>query len=192
MSPVNPSRPTFFADADAFREWLKKHAASADMLLVGFRKVGSGQPSMTWPQSVDEALCYGWIDGVRKRIDDVSYVIRFTPRKPTSIWSDVNVAKFEQLRSKGRMTPAGVKAFEQRRAERSGVYSHERTDDPELTASEVEAFKKDSGAWAFFQATPPSYRKVVLHWITTAKQVSTRATRLAKLVAACATGVRLK
>lgn len=184
--------PRFFANAKSFRVWLEKHASSANELLVGFHKVDSGRPSMTWSESVDEALCFGWIDGVRKRIDGDSYCIRFTPRKPTSIWSAINIAKFETLRAQGRMTAAGEQAFAYRSEARSVVYAYEQMSSATLSAEEVGEFKRSEAAWKFFEATPPSYRKVILHWITTAKRVETRASRLRKLIDACATGTRLR
>jgi uncharacterized protein YdeI (YjbR/CyaY-like superfamily) len=161
-------------------------------LLVGFHKVDSGRPSMTWPESVDEALCFGWIDGVRKRIDEHAYSIRFTPRKPASIWSAVNIAKFEQLSASGRMTPAGAAAFAHRTEAKSGVYAYEQADTAELSAAETRAFKRDKAAWKYFEATPPGYRKVILHWITSAKREETRASRFATFVQACAAGKRLR
>lgn len=184
--------PTFFPTATAFRQWLASNAGSATELLVGFHKVGSGRPCMSWSESVDEALCFGWIDGVRKRIDDASYSIRFTPRKPTSIWSAINIAKIAQLQAEGRITPAGAKAFAKRTEAKSKVYSHEREAPAELSAAELRSFKRNKAAWRFFESTPPSYRKVVLHWITGAKQPETRVARLAKLLEASAAGQRLK
>jgi uncharacterized protein YdeI (YjbR/CyaY-like superfamily) len=183
--------PLFFADAHAFRAWLDTHAAGASELLVGFHKVGSSQPCMRWAESVDEALCYGWIDGRRTRIDDDSYTIRFTPRKPSSIWSLVNIAKMEKLRAEGKMTPAGEAVFALRREAKSGIYAHERSDIPELAAAERERFQQDMAAWDCFQAAPPGYRKTILHWITKAKREETRSKRLAQLMQACATGKRL-
>ncbi|KFI08912.1 YdeI family protein [Massilia sp. BSC265] len=183
--------PVFFADAAAFRAWLAAHAATATELLVGFHKVGSGRPCMSWSESVDEALCFGWIDGVRRRIDDDTYSIRFTPRKRDSIWSVVNIARMDKLRADGRMTPAGEAAFAHRSAAKSGVYSHERLDAPELTDEELARFRQDAAAWAYFEAVPPGYRKTVLHWITAAKKAETRAGRLDKLMQACAAGRRL-
>jgi uncharacterized protein YdeI (YjbR/CyaY-like superfamily) len=147
---------------------------------------------MSWPQAVDEALCFGWIDGVRKRIDNVSYQIRFTPRKRDSIWSAVNVAKFEKLRESGRMTKAGEAAFSHRIEERSKVYAYEQTAQAELLPSELQQFKKNKTAWAFFQSCPPSYKKVLLHWITTAKRPETRSQRLLKLIEASAAEKRLR
>jgi uncharacterized protein YdeI (YjbR/CyaY-like superfamily) len=184
--------PTFFESAQAFRRWLELNAASAPELVVGFHKVGTGRPSMSWPASVDEALCFGWIDGVRKRIDGQSYLIRFTPRKPTSIWSAINIAKFEQLQAQGRMTPAGARAFAHRKAEKSAIYAYEQERTAELSAPELSLFRRDKAAWAFFECTPPGYRKVILHWVTTAKRAETRASRFNTLLQACAAGQRLR
>ena len=184
--------PTFFESAAAFRSWLEANAAAKKELLAGFRKVGSGRASMSWPESVDEALCFGWIDGVRRRIDDASYGIRFTPRKPTSIWSAVNLAKVERLRAEGRMTPAGEQAFARRREHRSNVYAYEQAAVPELSAAERRAFRREKAAWKFFEATTPGYQKTLRHWITTAKRPETRAARLATLIGACAAGKRLR
>ena len=178
--------PTFFPSADAFRHWLDANAARATELLVGFHKVGTGQPSMSWSESVDEALCFGWIDGVRKRIDDATYTIRFTPRKPGSIWSAINIAKVGQLQVEGRMTPVGIEAFARRTEARSKVYAYERE-----APAELRAFKRDKAAWRFFESAPPSYRKVVLHWVCSAKKPETRAARLGKLLAASAAAQRL-
>ena len=147
---------------------------------------------MTWPESVDEALCFGWIDGVRKRIDEYAYQIRFTPRKPTSIWSAINIAKYEKLSSEGRMTEAGTQAFAHRKDERSVVYAYEQDAIAELSPPELKQFQRDKAAWKFFEATPPSYRKVILHWITSARKSETRASRFEKLVDACRNGIRLR
>lgn len=183
---------TFFARAADFRAWLDDHAATTPELLVGYHKVASGTPSMTWPESVDEALCVGWIDGVRRRIDDTRYCIRFTPRRPGSIWSAVNIAKVAALRAAGRMTPAGEAAFAARREDRSGVYAFERDQPAELDAAESAAFRAQAAAWRFFEAQPPGYRRVVLHWVVSAKRADTRARRLAALVEACGRGERLR
>lgn len=184
--------PQYFDTPAAFRAWLAAHAASAPALLVGFHKVGSGRTSLTWSESVDEALCFGWIDGVRKRVDEQRYTIRFTPRRASSIWSAVNIAKFEQLVAQGRMTAAGERAFASRSEARSGVYAHEQAATAELSAPERLAFEQQGAAWSFFQATPPGYQKVILHWVTTAKRAETRASRLARLIEACAAGQRLR
>lgn len=184
--------PTFFPTPSAFRHWLEAFAASATELLVGFHKVGTGQPSMSWSQSVDEALCFGWIDGVRKRIDDAAYTIRFTPRKPGSIWSAINIAKVTQLQAEGRMTTAGAEAFARRTEARSKVYAYEQDGTAELTSAELRAFEHNKPAWLFFGNTPPGYKKQMLHWVCTAKKPETRASRFAKLVEACAAGQRLR
>lgn len=182
--------PTYFENAQAFRRWLERHAATTPELIVGFYKVGTGKPSVTWSESVDEALCFGWIDAVRKRIDDASYQIRFTRRKPTSIWSAINIAKFHSLQAQGRMTPAGAEAFAHRRDERSVVYAYEQEDIASLSAQELRAFRRDAAAWAYWQGTPPGYQKQMLHRIATAKKAETRAARLAKLMALSAAGER--
>jgi uncharacterized protein YdeI (YjbR/CyaY-like superfamily) len=183
--------PTFFSDARTFRAWLETNAASATELLAGFHKVGSGKPCMSWSESVDEALCFGWIDGRRKRIDDESYSIRFTPRKASSIWSVVNIAKMDRLRAEGKMHAAGEAAFALRLEAKSGIYAHERADVPELADPERERFQRDKAAWDYFQAAPPGYRKTMLHWITGARRDETRSKRLAELMQACAAGIRL-
>lgn len=190
--PIVPSpAPTFFATAAAFRAWLDRHAATSREIVVGFWKVGSGTPSMTWSEAVDEALCVGWIDGVTKRVDERAYQIRFTPRKPASIWSAVNIRKFHALEAEGRMTDAGRAAFARRTAGKSAIYSHERTTPPELTAEETRTFEGNGPAWRYFEACPPGYRRQILHWITTAKKPETRARRLAKTIEACTAGTRL-
>jgi uncharacterized protein YdeI (YjbR/CyaY-like superfamily) len=190
---VKPPAPAlaFFATAGDFRRWLARNAHRAEELVVGFHKVGSGLPSMTWPESVDEALCFGWIDGVRKRVDGTAYQIRFTPRKPGSTWSAVNIAKAERLIAEGRMQPAGLEAFARRIAEKSRVYSYEQDEAASLTAAETKAFRRDKAAWRYFESAPPGYRRTVLHWIVSARQPATRERRLAKLIAACAAGRRL-
>ncbi|MDH4165249.1 MAG: YdeI/OmpD-associated family protein [Gammaproteobacteria bacterium] len=183
---------TFFATPEHFRAWLRKHAATEPELIVGYWKVGSGRPSMTWPESVDEALCFGWIDGVRKRIDDTAYQIRFTRRRPTSIWSAVNLKKYEQLLAAGRVTEAGKRAYACRKEEKSKVYAYEQPAHADLTSVEVRAFKAHREAWKHFESSPPSYRKVLLHWITSARKPETRAARLGKLIAASRKGERLR
>lgn len=184
--------PTFFPTATAFRHWLEAGAGDATELLVGFHKVGTGRPSMSWSESVDEALCFGWIDGVRKRIDDATYSIRFTPRKPGSIWSAINIAKIERLRAAGRMTVAGATAFERRTESRSRIYSYEQEALADLTPVELRAFKRSKAAWRYFESAPPGYRKQMLHRVCNAKRPETRAARLDKLITASAAGQRLK
>ena len=184
--------PRYFASSAGFRQWLEDNAAAATALLVGYHKVETGRPSMSWSESVDEALCFGWIDGVRRRIDAHRYSIRFTPRKVTSVWSTVNIAKVEALRAQGRMTPAGERAFANRKEAKSSIYAYEQKAAAELSAQEIRAFQRRKRAWSFFDATPPSYRKVMLHWVTTARRAETRAARFAKLMDACAAGKRLR
>ena len=182
--------PRFFSTPAQFRAWLDKHHASVSAVLVGYHRKDSGKPSMTWSESVDEALCYGWIDGIRRTYDESSYTIRFTPRKPKSIWSNVNIAKVETLIAEGRMRPAGLAAWERRDPERSGIYSFER-EKAEFDASSLRAFEKNRKAWSFFQAQPPGYRRLATHWVTSAKKPETRAKRLAALIAHSARKERL-
>lgn len=181
----------FFESATQFRAWLAEHGGQRTELIVGFWKVGSGRPSMTWSESVDEALCFGWIDGVRKRIDDASYQIRFTPRKKGSIWSAINIAKVEALIAAGRMAPAGLAAYEARTEAKSLAYSYEQRTHPELLESEVQHFKRHKVAWSFFEACPPSYRRPILHWVVSAKKPETRDRRLGQLIEACGRRERL-
>ena len=173
--------PIFFASQSDFRKWLQKNHKKESEVLVGFYKVGSGKPSMTWSQSVDEALCFGWIDGVRKSIDNDSYQIRFTPRKPGSNWSAVNIKKIEELTKKGLMQPAGHAAFEKRIESKSGIYSFEK-EETELTPDFKKQFKANKKAWEYFQTLAPSYRKISTHWVMSAKQESTRKKRLNQLI----------
>ena len=182
----------FFATPAEFRAWLEAHHADADELLVGFHKKASGRPSITWPESVDEALCFGWIDGVRRGIDADSYSIRFTPRRRRSIWSTVNVARAQELIESGRMTPAGLAAFEARTEERSGVYSFERTEEPRLDAGQEARFRANPRAWEWFEGRPPGYRRAALHWVLSAKREETRERRLSTLIEDSAHGRTVK
>ena len=185
-------KPTFFADAAAFRHWLDQHAESAAELLVGFHKVATGEPCMSWSESVDEALCFGWIDGVRKRIDEATYTIRFTPRKATSIWSAINIAKVAKLQAEGRMRPPGMQAFEKRSAAKSAIYAYEQAESAELSADELLTFKDNKPAWSYFDKCPPGYRQQMLHRICSAKRPQTRAARLKRLIEASAESRRLE
>ena len=173
--------PTFFAKSSDFRKWLAKNHKKERELLVGFYKVGSGKPSITWPQSVDEALCFGWIDGVRKRIDAESYTIRFTPRKPSSIWSSINIKKIEDLTQQGLMRSAGIEAFAKRSENRSKIYAYEN-DPAKLSPAFEKKFKASKKAWAFFTSQAPSYKKTIIHWIMRAKQETTQISRLEKTI----------
>ncbi len=182
--------PAFFETPADFRAWLAEHHAAATELLVGFYKKGSGRPSLTWPESVDEALCYGWIDGVRRGVDAGSYTVRFTPRKAGSIWSSVNIEKVRVLTELGRMQPAGLAAFEARKADRSGVYSHEQGD-VAMPEPYLGLLRADAAAWAFFERQPASYRKAASWWVASAKKDETRRKRLDALVAFSAQGERV-
>lgn len=188
MTPTQP--PTFFADAATFARWLARHHASASELWVGYWKKHTGKPSMDWPQSVREALCVGWIDGLRRSLDGDVYVIRFTPRKPTSVWSAVNIRIAEELIAEGRMRPAGLAAFAQRhRHEKSGYTFSDR---PEQLPPPMQLrLQADRAAWAFWQAQPPGYRRSAVHWVMNAKRDATREKRLAQLIVDNAAGRRL-
>ncbi|MCS3529748.1 YdeI family protein [Chryseobacterium sp. JUb7] len=181
---------TFFETQEDFRDWFEKNHATEKELLVGFYKVGTKKISMTWPQSVDQALCFGWIDGIRKSIDHESYSIRFTPRKPTSIWSAINIKKVEDLSKAGLMKPEGLKAFELRKEEKSAIYSHEK-EPAMLDPAYEKQFKTNKKAWEFFNNQAPSYKKVILHWITSAKQEKTRLSRLEKTIIESELGKRV-
>ncbi|MEO6536995.1 MAG: YdeI/OmpD-associated family protein [Ferruginibacter sp.] len=172
---------TFFATQTAFRAWLKQYHKTETELLVGFYKVDSGKPSMTWSQSVDQALCFGWIDGVRKSINEESYCIRFTPRKRTSIWSGINIKKVEELKKSGLMTPDGQKAFNLRTENKSKIYAYEKPP-ADLSPAYEKQFKMNKPAWTFFNFQAPSYRKLMIHWVMNAKQEKTRLSRLEKTI----------
>jgi uncharacterized protein YdeI (YjbR/CyaY-like superfamily) len=176
-----------FRSPAAMAKWLLEHHAAARELWVGFYKVGSGKASITWPESVDAALCVGWIDGVRKNVDACSYKIRFTPRKPKSVWSAINIAKVKLLSEQGRMTPAGLAAFEARRDNRSGIYAYEQHS-VELPAPYAQQLRKNRRAWIYWQKRPPSYRKTACWWVVSAKQETTRLKRLQLLTECCASG----
>ena len=182
-------RPTYFATPEAFRAWLEENHATAPELLVGFWKVGSVRPSMTWHESVDEALSFGWIDGVRRSLGDEAYTIRFTPRRRGSIWSAKNIKRFHELKAEGRIRQAGEAAFADPKA-KTGQYAFERPL-AELSPEESAAFQEDAAAWARFNAFPPSYRKVALNWVVSAKRPETRARRLKILIEDSANGRKI-
>lgn len=173
-------KPVFFKSPADFRKWLEAHHTTVPELWVGFYKKGSGNPSMTWPESVDEALCFGWIDGIRKSVDEISYTIRFTPRRPTSIWSAVNIKRIQILIDQGLVRPAGLKAFEKRKENKAGIYSYENRP-AELDDSYEKILKKNKAAWEFYRAQPPSRRKAINWWILSAKKEETRLNRINKL-----------
>jgi uncharacterized protein YdeI (YjbR/CyaY-like superfamily) len=180
--------PTFFATPADFRAWLERHHESHSELIVGFHKRGSGRPSITWPEAVDQALCFGWIDGVRRRIDDTSYSIRFTPRKARSTWSAVNIKRMKELVEEGLVAPAGLAAFERRTDDRSAIYSYEQRKAAKLEPDQERRLGADERANAFFEAQPPSYRRAAIHWVTSAKKPETRERRLAQLIECSAAG----
>ena len=181
----------YFASPAEWRHWLEEHHADAAEVLVGFHKRGSGKPSLTWAESVDDALCFGWIDGVRKRVDDTRYTIRFTPRKPTSTWSAVNVAKMKELEAAGRMTAAGRAAFLRRREDRTATYSYEQRHLVAFEPAAERRFRANRRAWSYWQAQPPSYRATATFWVTSAKREETRERRLSKLIENSAAGHRV-
>ncbi|MCM3875091.1 MAG: YdeI/OmpD-associated family protein [Thermoanaerobaculia bacterium] len=181
---------TFFPRPAGLRKWLEKNHATAKELLVGFYKKDSGKPSITWQESVDEALCVGWIDGVRKRVDEVSYTIRFSPRRPTSVWSAINIRRVAALSDEGRMKAPGLKAFERRRENRSGIYAYEQRR-AQLEEPYASLLRKNESAWLFFEAQPPGYRKLMSWWILSAKKEETRHKRLETLIAESARGRRV-
>jgi len=172
---------TFFKTPSDLRKWFEKNHAVEQELWVGYYKKDSGKPSITWPQSVDEALCFGWIDGIRKRVDEVSYTIRFTPRRARSIWSAVNIKRAGELKEQGLIMPPGLKSFAAREENRSGIYSYEQRS-PELPEPYRRLLKKNKAAWKFFEAQPPSYRKAANWWVLSAKKEETRLKRFNKLV----------
>ncbi len=182
-----PSNVTYFATPADLRKWFRANAAKADELWVGYYKKDSGRPSITWPESVDEALCVGWIDGIRKTIDAERYTIRFTPRRKTSIWSKVNVARMTDLAAQKRVRPAGAKAFAARLENKTGIYSYENRPD-DLPEPYAGTLKKNKTAWTFYQGLSPYRRKTLVWWIVSAKQEPTRQDRLKKLIASCVQG----
>jgi uncharacterized protein YdeI (YjbR/CyaY-like superfamily) len=175
--------PVFFRDQKEFRKWLEKNHKNESELLVGYFKVRSGKLSMTWSESVDEALCFGWIDGIRRSIDDESYSIRFTPRKPASIWSNINLQKVEQLKSKGLMKQSGLDIYNNRKISKSGIYSFENGI-AQLNEAFESKFQANTQAWEFFRKQAPSYQKMILHWIMSAKQETTQLSRLTRAIIA--------
>ena len=171
----------FFKTPDDFRRWLERHHATERELWVGFYKKDSGRPSITWPESVDQALCFGWIDGIRKSVDAQSYTIRFTPRQKKSTWSVVNIKRAGELAAQGLMQPAGLETFAARTENRSGIYAYEQRGE-RLAAPYEKALRQNKAAWKFFQAQTPSYRKLASWWVVSAKREETRLKRLAKLI----------
>ncbi len=185
---MGSTEPTTFESPQAFRAWLERHHGTERELWVGYHRKATGRPSMTWAESVDEALCFGWIDGVRKRIDAERYMIRFTPRRRGSVWSAVNIRRVAELTRQGRMRPAGLAAFEARREDRSGIYSYEQREKAVLDAAYEKRFRARKRAWAYFQAAPRSYRQAAIRWVMTGKKEETRERRLRRLIEDSADG----
>jgi uncharacterized protein YdeI (YjbR/CyaY-like superfamily) len=183
-------KPKFFPTPADFRTWLEKNHVTATELWVGFYTKDSGKPSISWPESVDQALCFGWIDGIRKRVDEIRYQIRFTPRRRGSIWSATNIKRAKELAKQKQMRPTGLKAFAARIDNKSGVYSYEQRN-TELRQPYAKVLKKNKGASNFFGNQPPSYRKMIGWWIISAKKEETRMARLTKLISESAKGKRL-
>ncbi|HET7112597.1 MAG TPA: YdeI/OmpD-associated family protein [Pyrinomonadaceae bacterium] len=182
-------KPKFFSSPEQFRQWLEQNHDRADELLVGFHKKDSGKKSVTYPQALDEALCFGWIDGVRRSLDETSYTIRFTPRKPKSIWSLVNVRHVERLKKEGRMAQPGLKAYALRDPQRTGIYAFENAT-REFSPEYEKKFRANKPAWEFFQSEPPSIRKTCIFWVMSAKKEETRLRRLENLIDSSSKGIR--
>ncbi len=183
--------PVFFAKSDDFRRWLEKHHQTTTEQWVGFHRKSSGRASITWPEAVDEALCFGWIDGLRKTIDAESYKIRFTPRRPNSIWSAINIARMKELIREGRVRTAGMTAFQKGTPAKSRVYSYENRKAAILGSAATNLFRAENAAWTFFQRQPQSYRQTAIWWVVSAKRPQTQETRLQRLIASSKAGCRL-
>ena len=183
--------PLFFATPKEFRAWLHQHHAVSQELLVEFYKRGTGRPSITWPESVDQALCFGWIDGVRRSIDEHSYTIRFTPRKPRSTWSAINIKRVAELTRLELIQPAGLKAFEARLEHRSAIYAYEQRLEVTLDEVSQRQFRSNRKAWKFFEAQPPWYRRTATYWVVSAKRPETRLKRLDTLILDSEAGRRI-
>jgi len=191
MRQPDPGKPRFFKGPEAFRRWLEKNHDRVDQQWIGFYKKASGRPSMTWPESVDAALSFGWIDGIRKSLGAESYAIRFTPRRERSVWSATNIESARRLIESGEMRPSGLAAFERRREDRSRMYSFEQGE--VALGDDLEGrLRADRKAWAYWQAQPPSYRRTVTWWIISAKREETRLRRLEALIADSAAGQSVK
>jgi uncharacterized protein YdeI (YjbR/CyaY-like superfamily) len=188
MAVKPPPDPTYFDGPDALRRWLEEHHETATELWVGYHRKSTGRPSLTWPEAVDEALCFGWIDGVRYSVDEERFTQRFSPRTRKSTWSAVNIAKARELIAEGRMRPAGLAAFEARADERTAIYSYEQRHAAVLAPDEEATFRANGPAWAWFRSKAPSYRQAAVWWVVSAKRPETRARRLATLIEDSAAG----
>lgn len=183
--------PQFFPDAASLRAWFEEHHETAPELILGYWKKGSGQPSVSHTEAIEQALCFGWIDSVGRRIDDRRYQVRFTPRRKGSVWSTVNIAKVAELTERGLMRPAGLRAFEERRPDRVATYSYEQPADARFDDAQTARLRADQAAWEWFQAQSPSYRRAATHWVISAKRADTRERRLGQLIADSAAGRRV-
>lgn len=186
-----PAKALFFPTPAHFRRWLERNHDSQPELWVGYYKKDTGRRSITWLESVDEALCFGWIDGIRKAVDEISYTIRFTPRRKTSVWSAINIRNVQRLTETGRMQPAGLKAFEARRAQRCEIYSYEQRP-KELPGPLKARLRKNRKAWNYFEMQPPGYRRRMIWWIVSARTEVTQLKRLAQLAEISARGKRVR
>jgi uncharacterized protein YdeI (YjbR/CyaY-like superfamily) len=186
------SEPIYFESPAEFRAWLEEHHETETEVWVGMWKKATGKPSLTWAEAVDEALCFGWIDGIAKRVDGERHKQRFTPRKPSSNWSAINIANVQRLRAEGRMRPAGEAAFARRRDDKTAIYGYEQRKNPQLEPEEQAQLEANADAWAYFSARPPSYCKPAIWWVISAKKPETRARRLATLIADSAAGRTIK
>jgi len=178
----------FFADADELRVWFEKHHETAPELFVGYWKKGTGGTGVSHPEAIEQALCFGWIDSVARRLDDRRYQVRFTPRRKGSVWSAVNVAKIAELSERGLMHPAGLRAFEMRKPDQGAVYAYEQPEDSQFTAEQTALLTAHQAAWDWFSRQTPAYRRSATHWVISAKRPETQARRLAQLIADSAAG----
>jgi len=189
---MNSEVPIFFSTPAQFRAWLKKNHASCSQQWIGFHRKASGLPTITWPESVDQALCFGWIDGLRKRVDEKSYKIRFTPRSDSSAWSAINIRRFEELKREGLIHPAGTKAYARRNVNKSRIYSYENRKSAVLSPSAQKQFRSKPKAWRWFQDQAPWYQKTVIWWVVSGKRPETQQKRLATLITDSSAGQRIR
>ncbi|MEU4216854.1 YdeI/OmpD-associated family protein [Actinoplanes sp. NPDC026623] len=180
--------PVFFADAAELRAWFAEHHADAPELFVGYYKKHTGRPTVQHHEAIDQALCFGWIDSIGRRIDEDRYQVRFTPRRKGSVWSAINIAKIAELTAAGRMHPAGLLAFDTRKPERVAAYSYEQPADAVLDERQTARFTSEEEAWEWFSAQPASYRRAAVHWVVSAKREDTRERRLDRLITDSAAG----
>jgi uncharacterized protein YdeI (YjbR/CyaY-like superfamily) len=192
VSALTPTDVTHFAAENDFRRWLDRYHADRDVLWVGYFRKGTGRPSVTWEETVDVALCFGWIDGIRKRIDEESYTIRFTPRRSGSVWSNRNLERYAAMLAEGKVAPAGAAAYARRKEAKTGVYSFEQAEPLVLAPEFEDRLKADPTAWADWETRPPGYRRQATHWVMSAKREDTRERRFAQLLEECAAGEKVK